>query len=356
MQSRISSTITLVAGLSFAIALMLFFSLLVGCDSNEKANKTVAEAGPAETPRPIAVSSPTPSLPASEAITEVPIVPVEESPRIVSYEEAEAAYRDRDYGEAQKLFSMYTQQKMENPWGHYMLGLSAWKSASYELAESAFARALELAPEHVKSMLNLSRVFLETDRPEEARTQIETALEIDPSFGVAYRLKGRALHELGQLADAEEAYRAAIRIDNRDAWSMNNLGLVLIEQDFFELAIPPLARATELRDDVAVFFNNLGMALERSHHFRAAEVAYGEAVAIDEAYEKATLNLARVEAVEEDSTLGPIDLTQFARDFEAEIISWSDEDVPREEPIAQDESAVLESVVEENSIENQIPE
>ena len=85
---------------------------------------------------------------------------------------------------------------------------------------------------------------------------------------------------------------------------MNNLGLLYIEDGRFDLALPPLARAVELDGEVAVFRNNLGMALENTGHFRAAEEAYKAAVTIDESYEKAYDNFDRVESVIGDTGLG----------------------------------------------------
>jgi Flp pilus assembly protein TadD len=350
MKSTITSTISLVAGLAFVIVLMLFFSFLVGCDSNDRdaGANAGAPAAQIQAPAPVASTFATPTAAPSDTAAEA-VQPAESRPAFVSYEDAEAAYREREYGEAVTLFSQYVEQHPDNPWGHYMLGLSAWKTERYDMAETAFLAALDRDPSHVKSLLNLSRVYLDTDRPEDALSRIEEASTIDPGFGVTYRLKGRALHELGRLADAEDAYREAIRIDNRDAWAMNNLGLVLIDEEFFELAIAPLARATEIRDDVAVFYNNLGMALERTLHFRDAEKAYAQAVELDGEYQKAGANLLRVQAVEEDPTKESLDLGRMAQDFEAEIISWSDESVPREAPVPSDENAVLESAVGEKT-------
>ena len=72
-----------------------------------------------------------------QAATSTPTVPVPP----VSLSEAETAYRDKRYSDATKLFSTYADQHPNNPWGHYMLGLSAWKSGELDLAESAFVRS-----------------------------------------------------------------------------------------------------------------------------------------------------------------------------------------------------------------------
>ena len=82
---------------------------------------------------------------------------------------------------------------------------------------------------------------------------------------------------------------------------MNNLGLVFLETERADEALPLLTKAAELRPEVPVFHNNLGMALEHTGRFKAAAAAYKAALAADPGYDKAKRNLARVEAVQGDS-------------------------------------------------------
>ncbi len=259
----------------------------------------------------------TPVTPAAHTPVISPDTPPPVVPREVTFAEAETAYREQRYEEAVNRFTSYTERKSENAWGHYMLGLSAWKSGQYDLAEGAFEKALELDPEHVKSLINLSRVFLETNRPEDAIERIQEVLLIDGESSDAFRLLGRARHQLGLVEEAIDAYWEAIVLNAQDAWSMNNLGFLLIQEGRFEEALPPLARAIELREDVSVFHNNLGMALERTGHYTAAAQEYGAAV--DRGSEKASVNLARVENRQDDSSVGTIDLTTLALQFVDEI-------------------------------------
>ncbi len=243
-------------------------------------------------------------------------------PLEVTYETAESAFLEGLYEEAERLFTNYTDRRSENPWGYYMLGLSAWKAGELERAEGAFETALQLDPGHVKSRVNLSRVLLDGGQPYDAMLNIEEVLAIDPESNDGLRLLGRANHQLGQAEQAVDAYRQAILVDDTDAWSMNNMALVLIEQERFGEALPPLARAVELRDDVAIFQNNLGVALERAGHFRCAEETYKSALAIDSSYENAKLNLARVELLSEPADLLPVDLGELAQIFIDELEGW----------------------------------
>jgi tetratricopeptide (TPR) repeat protein len=215
----------------------------------------------------------------------------------VSFADADAAYQAKKYSEAVTLFQAYTEQHPRNAWGHFMLGLSASKAGDPAKAESAFMQALSIDPNHVKSLVNLSRVLLDQRRTDDALVHLTHAGEIAASSGDVQRLLGRAYAEQRKNDEAADAYRRAIALDPHDAWSMNNLGLLLLEQDRADEALPMLARAVQLRMDVPAFHNNLGMALEHTGRFLAAADEYRGALTADPGYGKAKQNLARVEAV-----------------------------------------------------------
>lgn len=252
-------------------------------------------------------------------------------PATVTFDQAQDVYRSGNYHEAADLFGVYVRNRPSNPWGQYMLGMAEFRAGDTEAAEQAFKQALALDSTHLKSRFNLSRVYLQTDRPREALDQIEQALAVDSTVGEAFRLQGIAYGDLGQDDQAIDAYQRALVLDDHDAWSMNNLGLTYIREGQFEDALPPLARAVEIRPTAPVFQNNLGIALERSGHFRAAETAYGAALAADSAYPKAGVNLERVRGLTEDSLTGPVDLSGLAEDFVAQLKWWRDRSVRPED-------------------------
>lgn len=271
---------------------------------------------------PATVDFETEEIVAANDVTEDTVFAEPQPPREVTYEEAETAYRERRYKDATELFTAYTHHKGENPWGHYMLGLSAWKSGDYQLAEQSFERALELDPDHVKSNLNLSRVLLDTGRPMDALDKIVDALAVDPESNDAYRLKGRMFRQVRQNPQAVEAYRRAIQLDDQDAWSINNLGMIYLQEEMYDKALPALARAVELKGEVAMFRNNLGMALELTGRYRTAEDVYRMAIDVDESNLKAASNLSRIELVMEEIDVEPVDLAALSQHFVDEISTW----------------------------------
>lgn len=243
----------------------------------------------------------------------------------VSFASAERSYHEGRYDEAVRMFSAYVEQHPDNPWGNYMIGLSAWKSGQLEKAEEALEETVRKDSSHVKGWTNLARVRLEDGRPDDARTAVERALELDPNGGDPYRVLGRVAQEQGRLDEAKKAYRTALVRDPGDAWSMNNLALIHIHRGDYEAAVAPLAKAVRTRDDVAVFHNNLGTALEKVGRFSEAARAYRKADEVGGGYAKAKTSLARVETLREPPGLDPTSLEELAQAFTDRIDEWRQE-------------------------------
>lgn len=285
-----------------------------------------------ETPQVAAVKAAPPIAMATPADTGAKDVPdttktavSEPEPVVVSYGDAERVFRSGEYGEAADMFEAYVGRRPDNPWGHYMLGISAWKAGDHERAEAALRRTLEVDSTHGKSLINLARVLLEQGNASDALEPAERVVELDSASGEGWRVLGNARSDLGLVVEAVEAYRTALELDHRDAWTMNNLGLLMIREGRYEEALPPLARATELRPDQALFQNNLGVALERSGHPVEAADAFRAALLARPDYEKAKVSLERVQARVVGPDVVPVDVAGLAAEFASEIEGWKEE-------------------------------
>jgi len=280
------------------VTMMLLLAAVTAGACSKRGETSEAKAGDAGTAKAIPVATTGESV-APKRTGDEPLKAVapEKITEPVTFADGKTAYNAKKYSDATAIFERYTGRRPENAWGHYMLGLSAWKSGDLARAESAFEKALSIDPHHVKSFVNLSRVLIEQKRHEEALDKLTHAADMDPSSTEVYRLLGRTYHAQGKKDEAVEAYRRAIKLNELDAWSMNNLGLLFLEQQRAEEALPLFSKAVELRKEVPAFHNNLGMALEHTGRFKDAATAYNTALTADPGYEKAKQNLARIEAV-----------------------------------------------------------
>jgi Tfp pilus assembly protein PilF len=175
----------------------------------------------------------------------------------------------------------------------------------------------------VKSYINAARVLLDLGRNHEALERGSKAVALEPTSSDALRVVARAYHSMGQADSAIEAYRDALLADERDVWALNNLGVLYLDRGEPELALPPLARAVQLRGTAPVFQNNFGLALERTGHLAAAQLAFQAALQADSTYTKASVSLARVSALVADST-DVVDLDELAQLFRMQLGIWRD--------------------------------
>ena len=240
------------------------------------------------------------------------------APIVVTFADGDSAYQSGRYADATKLFTAYGERHPDNAGAQYMIGLASWKAGDLKAADSAFDRALTLDPRHEKALLNSSRVLIELGRFDEAMDRLNDVLAIDSSSAVARRLQARVLEQQGDTDGAIDAYQQALLADEGDVWAMNNLGVIYIQQGRAEDALPPLARAVELRSTSPVFQNNLGTALEQTHHFDRVD-AYAAALAADSGYTKAATSLARVRDRVDANGSGPANLVELAQGFQLQV-------------------------------------
>ena len=293
-----------------------------------------AKSKPVETTAPAAeVTASVASVKAAPTVTTAPAPAVETTPP--TWDEAQAAWDAGDYERAALLFQRYANHRPANPWGHYMQGLSMRQVGNFTGAEVALLECLTVDPLHDKALVNLARVRIDLERAADAVDPVQQVLERDDAHVAARRILARALHTQGLRRDAEAEYLTVLAHDPDDAWSLNNLGLIRIEEERFAEAVSALERACGADDGQALFFNNLGIAYERSERFRAAEEAFARALELDGSYGAAEISLARV------SELGGTTDDDVLPSPDAEILTVAQADVPELDQSEETATAVV---------------
>lgn len=90
-----------------------------------------------------------------------------------------------------------------------------------------------------------------------------------------------ALHDRGNLADAERIYREILNREPNNPDALHLLGVVALQTGHFQQAVSLISRAIRLYNTSAMFYSNLGHALRNLTQFDDARAAFSQAIAID---------------------------------------------------------------------------
>jgi predicted O-linked N-acetylglucosamine transferase (SPINDLY family) len=120
-----------------------------------------------------------------------------------------------------------------------------------------------------------------------------TKKSIHPKAQAKFR-QALALHEKGQLSQAQALYYAALELDALHAESIHHLGIIALQSNDISLAIELIERSLNLAPDNPAALNNLGMALEDSQQAESALKAYDHALSLDPGNTDANINRGNV--------------------------------------------------------------
>jgi tetratricopeptide (TPR) repeat protein len=124
--------------------------------------------------------------------------------------------------------------------------LPAGGAAALERAIDEYIAAQELNADRPEVHSNLALLFARKKRFAEAKTELTTALLLDPSFTPAAVNLADLDRELGREAEGERVLRGAVARSPNDASLQHALGLLLIRQGHGQEALDHLAAAPRL--------------------------------------------------------------------------------------------------------------
>ena len=144
-------------------------------------------------------------------------------------------------------------------------------------SETLFRRAVQVTDKNYLAYNNLGFYLSRQGRMDEAMTNYEASLKINPNYADAQNNLGHALAERKQFATAIGHYRAALRNSPNNVEIHNNLGNALAETGDAEGALAEYRFVLERNPEHADAHNNLGIALamkgqlnEAIEHFNQA--------------------------------------------------------------------------------------
>lgn len=143
-----------------------------------------------------------------------------------SSNEGDDLFAREKYEEAIKAYDKFLSTNPRNVKALYNRGRSYEELGSFELAEKDFITALDNDNKNVQVMLSLSNLFQKQKNHSSALLYADKAVETPGAPAMAYFMKARALHQLGNADEALKEYSAAIKMKTDFGQAYYNRGLL----------------------------------------------------------------------------------------------------------------------------------
>jgi tetratricopeptide (TPR) repeat protein len=146
-------------------------------------------------------------------------------------------------------------------------------------AETAFRKAVELAPDLALVHYELGQLYVLENKLPAAESSFQIALKKDHKNSAAHTAMGVLLASQGKSTQANEHYRQAFHLNPQDVIAANNLAASLTEQQKFDDALSFARLALELAPSSPAIKDTLGWAYYKQGHFDKAYPFIAEASA-----------------------------------------------------------------------------
>jgi DNA-binding winged helix-turn-helix (wHTH) protein/Flp pilus assembly protein TadD len=146
----------------------------------------------------------------------------------------------------------------------------------FEQAETEFRRALQLQPDFLPAYLEYAIFLVFRGREEEALTQLDQAVAIDPLAPAPGAIRGWVLLMLGRVGEARVELEEALALDPRLVITHLNLGLLALREERPAGAVEAFSRALEFAGPSPDIEGLLGYAEARSGRASEARIRLAE--------------------------------------------------------------------------------
>jgi tetratricopeptide (TPR) repeat protein len=184
----------------------------------------------------------------------------------------------------------------------YVVGAVFLKKGMPEEAKRCFVRVVHLPPRYAdtepNAWNNLGLIAARKGRIQEAISDFDAALRLNPNHTVALENLGNVYREIGRWNEARTLFERAIRNDPGDATAVYSLAMVYADENDSQQALRILQETLSLRPDYPPALNNLAVLLLHSARTQEAIPLLKRCVRVAPDFDQPYLNLARVYAIE----------------------------------------------------------
>ncbi|HKB96189.1 MAG TPA: tetratricopeptide repeat-containing glycosyltransferase family protein [Rhizomicrobium sp.] len=213
------------------------------------------------------------------------------------YDQAVAAHRRGDLGEAERLYRRVLAAAPSSFAAHHMLGVLRAQSGDAAEALELIGAALTLKPDAPEALFNYGNVLKNGGRLDEALAAYERALSIRPGYAVARAARaetlnslGNRLRDAGRFENALSCYEQALADAPHYPDALNNRAVALWSLNRFDAALAGLDAALAMKPDYVEAHYNRGNVLRDMLRLDEAMQSFDRAIAIDPAFAPAHRN------------------------------------------------------------------
>jgi Flp pilus assembly protein TadD len=181
---------------------------------------------------------------------------------------AQSAVEQKDYATAAKNYQEFLSKKPDDATVHYDLGYAYTALGRTDDAKSEYQKAISLDPQMGAAYLNLGLTLLPTD-PKAAVEPLQHAVELIPDQAQPKFVLGTAFESCGNLAQAIAQYQAADKLDDKDFDTHFALGRAFMKAKRPAEAEPEFRSALALRPDAVEAHLGLGQSLIAQQQYEA---------------------------------------------------------------------------------------
>lgn len=166
-------------------------------------------------------------------------------------------YADGKYEEAINAYNAYLVNRPKNVQALYNRGRSHEELEQYDEAEKDFLAALSYDSKNTQVLLSLSNLYQKQKKHTSALLYAEYAVEVAGAPAMAYFMKGRALHQLGNTEEAYKEYSTAIKMNKSFGQAYYYRGLLKFATDRIK------SGCDDMRAAIKVDYEEAREAMER---------------------------------------------------------------------------------------------
>lgn len=148
----------------------------------------------------------------------------------------------------------------------------------------------------IQTRVNIALRYLQQDNPEQAISNLQMALQIDPKSPRVHEVLGIAFQQAGEFELAEDHYRRALRYDPNYSRGRNNYATFLMTLDRYDDACKELKKVVNdvYYDRRSFAFFNLGQCALKIGNLEEAEESFKRSLRMDRTLTASRLELADV--------------------------------------------------------------